>query len=99
MQKAATDSLDPPQLEAEAELHNLSALKLTVESLHYMRLATAAYGRVSLRPGLVGITDSNFTQLLCKHVGESLNPEEVRGAKEFCWLCSLYITLYHIDMC
>jgi hypothetical protein len=64
-----------------------------------MRLATAAYGRVSLRPGLVGITDSNFTQLLCKHVGESLNPEEVRGAKEFCWLWSLYITLYHIDMC
>jgi len=76
LQRAATDSLDP-QPEAEAELHNLSALKLTVESLHYMRLATAAYGRVSLRPGLVGITDSNFTQLLCKHVCESLNPEEV----------------------
>ena len=70
--------MDPHQKpEAElAELH-LSALKLTVESLHYMRLATAAYGRAALRPGLVGITDSNFTQLLCKHVGESLNPEEV----------------------
>ena len=89
-QRAATDPMDPHQ--KPEELH-LSGLKLTVESLHYMRLATAAYGRVSLRPGMVGITDSNFTQLLCKHVGESLNPEEVRGAKESCW------TPRHVDMC
>ena len=55
---------------------------LTVDALRYMRLATAAYGRVTLRPGLVGITEDNFKPLLCKHVGDSLNPEEARRVNE-----------------
>lgn len=55
---------------------------LIVESLRYMCLSTAAYGRVTLRPfmvGTAGITESNFVELLCKHVGGSLNPAEVQG--------------------
>ena len=42
-----------------------------------MRMASAAYGRVTLRPGAgVVVTEQNFVQLLCKHTGASLNPEK-----------------------
>ena len=58
---------------------------LIIESLRYMRLSTAAYGRVALRPGIAGITESNFVQLLCKHVGERLNPDQVRIPSSGCF--------------
>lgn len=44
--------------------------ELLMASERYMRLATAAYGRVALRPGLVGVSEQNFVELLCRHVGD-----------------------------
>ena len=50
---------------------------ILLEAHRYMRMASAAYGRVTLRPGAgVVVTEQNFVQLLCKHTGASLNPEK-----------------------
>ena len=48
---------------------------ILLEANRYMRMSSAAYGRVTLRPGPgVAVTEQNFVQLLCKHTG--LNPEK-----------------------
>ncbi|CAJ1348316.1 unnamed protein product [Effrenium voratum] len=49
-----------------------------LETLRYMRMATAAYGRVALNPGSkAAITQSNFAQLLCEHLRGDLAVDQV----------------------
>lgn len=53
-----------------------------LETLRYMRMATAAYGRVALNPGSkAAITQSNFAQLLCEHLRGDLAVDQAEYGK------------------
>eukprot|EP00439_Symbiodinium_sp_Y106_P062153 s3079_g9.t1 len=71
--RVSKDEMTPPETHS-SEFGREDDILL--EANRYMRMSSAAYGRVTLRPGPgVAVTEQNFVQLLCKHTG--LNPEKV----------------------
>ena len=78
--KRGTKGESPSQPAQEGFEH--AECGLLVEALRYMRLSTAAYGRVTLRPGPgVVVNEKTFLRLLCQHAGGSLDPEKAADGR------------------